>query len=125
MSCRIGSCWLGRDVAESGLHCGMWSDAHVVPLVPKVVYDIRTKGTLVRATTLLNRLLGFAGTVVTSFSHTANTMLVQIAMRSKALVCPCGRVSRSRYDQSRRSWRHLNLGPYRVVVEADVRRVDC
>src|SRR3954451_3525035 len=49
-------------------------------------------------------------------------MLVRLRLRSKVLVCPCGRVNRARYDTSRRRWRHVNFGAWRVVLEAEIRR---
>ena len=46
-------------------------------------------------------------------------------MRSRRLVCPCGTVSRGRYDASVRRWRHLDFGACRVWLQAVIRRVDC
>jgi transposase len=79
----------------------------------------------VRAAAMLNRLLGFKGTVVDGVDFVDGVMLVQVRLRSKVLVCPCGRTSRARYDRSRRRWRHVDFGRWRVVIEAEVRRVDC
>ncbi|MFC7530166.1 ISL3 family transposase [Actinoplanes sp. GCM10030250] len=52
-------------------------------------------------------------------------MVVSVRLTSLMLVCPCGRTSRARYDRSRRRWRHLNFGRSAVVIEAEIRRVDC
>jgi transposase len=79
----------------------------------------------VRAAGVLNRLLGFKGTVVDGVDFADGVMLVRLRLRSKMLVCPCGRASRARYDTSRRRWRHVNFGRWRVVIEAQIRRVDC
>jgi transposase len=79
----------------------------------------------VRVTALLNRLLGFAGTAVESVTLSGKTILVGLRLRSRDLVCPCGRVSHACYDTSRRRWRHVNFGAWKVVLHADVRRVDC
>jgi transposase len=79
----------------------------------------------VRVSTAFNRLLGFAGTVVESVSFTDSAVVVGLRLRSRVLVCPCGRTSRARYDSSRRRWRHLDFGRFKVVLEAEVRRVDC
>jgi transposase len=79
----------------------------------------------VRATAVLNRLLGFPGTVVEDLTFTDTTLVVAVRLRSKTLVCPCGRTSRARYDVSRRRWRHIDFGRFTVFIEADIRRVDC
>jgi transposase len=78
-----------------------------------------------RAAAVLNRLLGFAGTVVDGVDFTDTAMVVRVRLRSKVLVCPCGRSSQARYDMSRRRWRHVDFGRYRVLIEAQIRRVDC
>ena len=52
-------------------------------------------------------------------------MVVGVRLRSRVLVCPCGRTSRARYDSSRRRWRHVDFGRYQVLIEAEIRRVDC
>jgi transposase len=79
----------------------------------------------VRVTAAFNRLLGFSGTVVEKVVFRAARILVSVRVRSRRLRCPCGRTSAATYDRSRRSWRHLDLGRYKVVVQAQVRRVDC
>jgi transposase len=79
----------------------------------------------VRATALFNRLLGFTGTVVEAVSFTGHELLVQVRLRSKMLVCPCGRRSSAGYDTSTRRWRHVNLGRWKVYIQAEIRRVDC
>ena len=78
-----------------------------------------------RAAAVLNRLLGFAGTVVDDVSFTETAIVIAVRLRSKMLVCPCGRTSRARYDSSRRRWRHVDFGRHQVVIEAEIRRVDC
>ena len=78
-----------------------------------------------RVTALFNRLLGFAGTAVESVVLSGSAVLVGLRLRSKDLVCPCGVVSRASYDISRRRWRHVNFGEWKVILQADMRRVDC
>ncbi len=78
-----------------------------------------------RAAAVLNRLLGFAGTVVEQVCFTDSAIVVRVRLRSAVLVCPCGRTSRARYDASTRRWRHVDFGRYRVLIEAVIRRVDC
>jgi transposase len=82
-------------------------------------------GAHVRVTTVFNRLLGFAGTVVEAVTWSDTQIVVAVRLRSRVLVCPCGRTSRARYDSSRRRWRHVNLGRWVVIIEGDIRRVDC
>jgi len=79
----------------------------------------------VRANALFNRLLGFSGTVVESVSFADQALLVKVRLRSAVLVCPCGRQSRAAYDASHRRWRHVNLGRWKVYIQARIRRVDC
>ena len=78
-----------------------------------------------RANALFNRLLGFPGTVVESVSFSGPAVIVEVRLRSRVLVCPCGRQSRSGYDCSQRRWRHLDLGRWKVYIQARIRRVDC
>jgi transposase len=79
----------------------------------------------VRAATVINRLLGFKGTVVEDVRFTDAEVLVSVRLSSAVLVCPCGWTGKARYDRSRRTWRHLDFGRYRVLIEAEIRRVDC
>jgi transposase len=79
----------------------------------------------VRVTAAFNRLLGFSGTVVEKVVFHATRIVVNVRLRSRRLVCPCGRTSEAAYDRSRRTWRHLDLGRYKVIVSAVIRRVDC
>ncbi|GAB1693468.1 helix-turn-helix domain-containing protein [Krasilnikovia sp. M28-CT-15] len=58
-----------------------------------------------------------------SFTETA--IVIGVRLRSKLLVCPCGRTGRARYDNSRRRWRHVDFGRHRMAIEAEIRRVDC
>lgn len=78
-----------------------------------------------RVTAVFNRLLGFAGTVVRSVVFGEDSIVVRLGLRSRLLVCPCGRRHRAAYDRSVRRWRHVNFGHHAVYVEAEVRRVDC
>jgi transposase len=79
----------------------------------------------VRAAALLNRLLGFEGTVVEDAEFVDDALVVRVRLRSRVLVCPCGHISRARYDVSRRRWRHVDFGRWRVLIDAEIRRVDC
>jgi transposase len=79
----------------------------------------------VRVNALFNRLLGFSGTVVEDVTFSGGALLVQVRLSSRLLVCPCGRTSRAGYDSSRRRWRHLDFGRWKVYIVADIRRLDC
>jgi transposase len=80
----------------------------------------------VRVTTAFNRILCLPGVSVASVEFTDKGLVLGLRRsRRRLLRCPCGWTTRSRYDNSRRRWRHLNFGTTRVFVEADVFRVDC
>ena len=78
-----------------------------------------------RVNALFNRLLGFSGTVVQEVSLSGSSLLIHVRLSSQLLVCPCGRTSRARYDSSRRRWRHVDFGRWKVYIVADIRRIDC
>lgn len=79
-----------------------------------------------RASTAFNRILRLPGTTVSSVQFDADTVVIGIRARSRRLVCPsCGYRCRGRYDQSRRRWRHLDMGPCRLFLEATIRRLVC
>ena len=84
-----------------------------------------------RATTLLNRLLDLGGVTVVGVSFPADRpgeLVVEVALRRRRLACPhCDFTTRSRYDRRPvwSSWRHLDLGRWRVEVQAGLRRVAC
>jgi transposase len=80
----------------------------------------------VRVTTAFNRVLCLPGASVASVEFTDKGLVLGLRRsRRRLLRCPCGWTTQSRYDGSRRRWRHLNFGTTRVFVEADVFRVDC
>lgn len=81
-----------------------------------------------RVTTAFKRLLRLEGVNVTSVVFGLNVITVTVALRRRRLICPhCGHKTRWRYDTrpcpSR--WRHLDLGVWRVQVEAVLRRLRC
>jgi len=82
----------------------------------------------VRVTTAFKRLLRLDGVNVTSVVFGLNVITVTVALRRRRLVCPhCDHKTRSRYDTRScpSSWRHLDLGTWRVQVEARLRRLRC
>ena len=78
-----------------------------------------------RVTTAFNRVLALPGAWVESVSFTDDGIVVGLRRRGRVLWCPCGRRSRSRYDSSRRRWRHLDFGACKVWLRADVYRICC
>jgi transposase len=79
----------------------------------------------VRVTTVFNRILGLPGTLVGSVAFTDVGLVIEVRMRSRRLVWPCGTVSRAGYDSSVRRWRYLDFGSCQVWLQARIRRVDC
>jgi len=80
----------------------------------------------VRVCTAFNRILQLPAASVRSVEFTDTGLVLGLRRsRRRKLVCPCGAKTWSRYDTSRRRWRHLNFGSTRVFLEADVFRLDC
>jgi transposase len=68
------------------------------------------------------------GVNVTSVVFGLNAIVVVVALRRRRLICPhCGHKTRFRYDTRRcpSRWRHLDLGVWRVEVQASLRRLRC
>ncbi|MGH3659505.1 MAG: transposase, partial [Micromonosporaceae bacterium] len=82
-----------------------------------------------RVTAVFNRLLALPGISVRGVSFTApDTVEVTVALRRKRLVCPlCDHTSWARHDTRpvASTWRHLDLGRWRVQVRAELRRIHC
>lgn len=78
-----------------------------------------------RVETAFNRILELPGAWVGSVAFTADGVVVGVRRRARRHRCPCGWSTRSRYDRSRRRWRHLDLGATKVWLEADIARIDC
>jgi transposase len=79
----------------------------------------------VRVTTAFNRMLCIPGATVVSVSFGPDGVVVGLRSRAQRLRCACGFSTRSRYDTSRRRWRHLDVGACRLWLEADIRRLAC
>ena len=81
-----------------------------------------------RATTLLNRLLGLPGVSVSAVSWHGRQLVVDVRVRGGRLGCPlCGFTTRAGYDSRvvPSWWRSLDFGPHQVIVRALLRRVSC
>ncbi|MQB02006.1 MAG: hypothetical protein GEU78_17380 [Actinobacteria bacterium] len=81
-----------------------------------------------RVTTAFKRLLRLPGVNVVSVDFRPAAVVVTVALRRRRLVCPCCAYStRARYDTRPvdSSWRHLDLGAWRLEVRAGLRRLAC
>jgi transposase len=83
----------------------------------------------VRVTTAFKRLLRLDGVNVTSVEFVTGAVVVTVALRRRKLHCPvCGHVTAAAYEIRRRdvsSWRHLDLGTWRLEIRAELRRLTC
>lgn len=79
-----------------------------------------------RVSSLFNTIVDVPGASVCTVSLSGDDELViELRRQRKTLVCPCGARSRRRHDSSRRRWRHLDFGVFKVFLEAEIRRVNC
>lgn len=81
-----------------------------------------------RVTAAFSRLLALPGVWVRQVGFEADRVVVSVALRRWRLVCPdCGHATWSRYDTRPvdSTWRHLDLGVWRLEVRARLRRLDC
>lgn len=81
-----------------------------------------------RVTAAFNRLLALPGTSVRHVSFEPARITVTVALRRRRLACAdCSYSTRARYDTRtvESSWRHLDLGRWRLVIRARLRRIDC
>jgi transposase len=70
-------------------------------------------------------MLALPGATVAGVRFEPEGMVIELRLRARRLRCGCGWSTRSRYDTSRRRWRHLDAGACRVWLEADIRRLEC
>lgn len=81
-----------------------------------------------RATTAFKRLLRLRGVNVTSVEWLAGVVMVTVVLRRRRLVCPHCRFATPVCHDRRPGlsrWRHLDLGVWRVEVQARLRRLRC
>lgn len=78
-----------------------------------------------RVTTAFNKLLVIPGASVGSVAFTPAGLVLGLHRRRRRPVCPCGWKGRAVYDRSTRRWRHLDLGATKLLLEAEIRRLDC
>jgi transposase len=82
----------------------------------------------VRATTLLNRVLGLPGVRVRAVAIEDNEVRVSVGLRRRRLVCPrCSYSTRHRYDTRRvdSTWRHLDMAGRVCRIRLRRRRLRC
>jgi transposase len=82
----------------------------------------------VRVTTAFKRLLRLDGVNVAAVEFLARSVRITVVLRRRRLACPhCGHTTSSRYDTRPvpSSWRHLDLGVWRVELRATLRRLRC
>jgi transposase len=79
----------------------------------------------VRATTAFNKMLSLPGADVTGVHFDPGGIVVDLRRRARRLTCPCGWSTRAIYDQSVRTWRHLDLGASKLFLRAQIRRLHC
>jgi transposase len=72
----------------------------------------------VRVSTAFNKILALPGAWVEGVEFASAGMVVSIRRRGRRLHCECGWTTTTRYDTSRRRWRHLDMGACRVWLEA-------
>jgi transposase len=82
----------------------------------------------VRVTTAFKRLMDLPGVTVSEVDFQPTKVVVTVRLRSRRLCCPdCGFSTKARYDTRpvTSTWRHLDLGRWRLEVRADLRRLVC
>jgi len=82
----------------------------------------------VRVTTAFKRLMRLDGVNVTGVTFGTAVIFVTVALRRRRLVCGhCGHKTRWRYDTRpvASTWRHLDMGRWRIEVRASLRRLRC
>jgi transposase len=82
----------------------------------------------VRVTTAFSRLLRLDGIWVRRVRFEQRRVVVEVALRRRALLCPeCGHRAGGRFDTRPvdSTWRHLDLGVWRLEIHARLRRLWC
>lgn len=81
-----------------------------------------------RVTTAFKRLLALSGVTVAEVVFLPARVVVTVRLRSRRLRCPkCDFTTKARHDTRPvpSSWRHLDLGSWRLEVRAGLRRLHC
>jgi len=83
---------------------------------------------IVRVTAAFNKILGLLGACVSKVAFESARVVVTVRLRRRRLVCPhCAFSTAARYDtrSADSSWRALDLGVWKVIVQARLRRLRC
>lgn len=84
------------------------------------------RGTPMRVTTLLNRMIALTGLWVKAVFWEAGGLILKVQPRCRLLTCSgCGKRVHGRFDQKVRRWRHLGVWGTRVWLEGPIRRLRC
>lgn len=82
-----------------------------------------------RVTTAFNHLLQLQGVNVTDVQFEPSAVVVTVALRRRLLICPdCEYQTGAAYEIDRDDvslWRHLDLGVWRLQIQAKLRRLEC
>ena len=81
-----------------------------------------------RVTTAFKRLVDLSGVTVAEVDFQPAKVVVTVRLRSHKLACPlCEYTTKARYDRRAvaSTWRHLDLGRWRLEIRADLARIDC
>lgn len=78
-----------------------------------------------RATTAFNKIVAPLGVTVTEVVWEGETVILSVRARRRRLLCSCGWSTSSFYDRSVRRWRHLDALGSKVILQAEIRRLDC
>ncbi|MGH8909500.1 MAG: transposase family protein [Egibacteraceae bacterium] len=81
-----------------------------------------------RLTTAFNKLLRLPGVFVTAVTFEQVRIIADVRLTHQRLTCPkCGWSTRARHNwqPNPSTWRSLDLGAWRVIVRAHLRRLDC
>ena len=81
-----------------------------------------------RVTTAFNRLLSLEGVSVAEVMFETGVVVVDVALRRRRLCCPeCEFSTAARYDTRPvfSTWRHTDMGRWKVLVRAGLRRLRC
>jgi len=82
----------------------------------------------VRVTTAFNRLLSLPGACVTEVCFETDQVVVDVVLRRRRLQCPqCTFSTAACYDTRPvfSTWRHTDMGRWKVLVRAGLRRLSC
>lgn len=78
-----------------------------------------------RVATALNKVLSVASATVASVEFSPEGVVVVVQRRRGRPRCPCGWRATGSDDSSVRRWRHFDVGASKLLLEAEIRRLQC